>query len=219
MFWIIGEKDEPTMAKATEKELERLAGNGALAGQLVRQVYQYSPEQIDSVLTPPVGGGEPIYVLAHAGYENRPNVGKEPWIAGLWFDQFTATMATKFTAAGLSGRILWFFVCEVGKDVAGFAAKLSALGVRNTTIYMPKDFVYTSTTGIPHVLTGQKNGDAATKLVAHYNCVYMDLTDSLTTGSGWAGARIDGGGAVTPIGGQTVENAVKAHFDPDELES
>lgn len=213
MFWIIG--DKPKMTEPVKADLSRLGGNEAMAGELDPRKYDHSRAEVQAVLTPAVAQNEPIYVLAHAGYDDRPNAGYEPWIGGLWFDEITADMATKFTVAGLSGRTLWFLVCHTGRDINGFAAMLVTLGVRDTKIYMPTDFMYISKRGIPHVLPGRDDPDAANREVAKYDCDFMSLNGSLNTGEGWAGCAIDANGNVTAYGGKDVREAVAERFDPD----
>lgn len=208
MFWIIG--DQATMTKETEADLNRLGPNGHVSNNLARTVFDSTLAQVQALLNPGVKAGEPIFVLAHADYEKG-----QPWIGGLFFGDFTTAMASKFTVAGLSNRTLWLLVCHVGRDILDFASKLSALGVRNTTIYIPKDFMYISTKGIPHTLVNQKDVRAADKQVRKYGCEYMKITNSQETGVGWAGATIDANGTVTALGATVVEQAVQAQFDPD----
>jgi hypothetical protein len=211
MFWIIG--DKPAKSEAVEADIKRLTANPDMDGQLIRTVFEYKRKEVESVLAPAVGAGEPIYVLTHAGYDERPEAGREPWIANLWFDEFTTAMHAKFTTAGLSGRTLWFLVCHTGSDLAGFATMLSTLGVRGTTIYMPKDFMYVSTKGIPHVLPNQKDVETANAEVKKYGCEFMSITGSLDTGEGWAGVTIEADGTVTKINNDDVKEAVLDRFD------
>lgn len=218
MLWIIGSSGEKQMSKEIDADVDHLGGNSALAGQLARVVYEYTLEQVTSVLAPAVGAGEAIYVLTHASYEERPGLGRQPWIGGLWMDEFAGDMVTRFTAAGLSGRNLWFLLCFIGTDVMNFATKLSTRGVRNTTIYMPTDFMYISTNGIPHLLPNCVDEKEADQAVVKGGCDFMWIAGSLGTGKGWAGARIDADGAVTRLGTIDVEAAVIERFDPEESE-
>lgn len=214
MLWVIS--DNPVKSPEVKADIARLRGNKLVKGAVTREEYSHSRATVQTVLTPAIGVGEEIFVSAHAGYGNHPQRGgREPWIAGLWFDEIAADLVTKFTAAGLSGRTLWFLVCHTGANIVGLANELSARGVRSTTIYMPKEFMYISTNGIPHVLENQQDADAADREVAKYDAVHMDINGSKETGVGWAGATIDAGGAVTALKPTPVQEAVVARFDPD----
>ena len=90
----------------------------------------------------------------------------------------------KFTPAGISGHTLWFLVCHTGHDISALANHLVTAGVDNVTIYLPKDFMYVSRTGIPHVLlTRCRRGvDAACDLhdLFRSNCNARRLRASMT---------------------------------------
>lgn len=217
MFWIIG--SEPTMSETFRADLDRLAGNAAVQNDLARQEYHHTVTEMQQPLAPALAPGEPLYVLAHSGYDEHPATRQDTaWIGGRWIDEFISDMMAKFTAAGLTGRTLWFLVCHTGSDIVQFGERLAAAGVTDITMYMPTDFMYISTLGIPHVLPGFDDIDAANREVARYNCEYLTITRSRPAGEGWAGLTIDGHGTLSAIGEVDTEDAVRDHFDPDENE-
>lgn len=216
MFWIIeqNEKPDPTLSPEFQADLDRLGKNHEMEDELVRQEINYTLDEVCTPLTTSLEGDEPLFVLAHSDYHEE-----KPWIAGRFFEEFSADMVTKFTPAGLSGRTLWFLVCHTGRSIVDLAEQLAAKGVVNTTIYLPTGFIYLSTLGIPHVLSNQDGVEEADRLVAKYGCEYMSLTDSKPTGGGWAGCTITGEGKITQLTTDLTEEAVVERFDPEEKEA
>lgn len=212
MFWIIGENTEPTISATNAADRDRLGANPAMADELVRVLYQYQLAAVKAALpAPAVGANEPLFVSAHAG--NTP----QPWIAGMLLQDFADAMVTKYTAVGLSNRAIWMLVCHVGTNIQALAARLAHHGVVNTTIYVPTDFMYVSSNGIPHIIL-YADPKEVDKTVAANDSEHATIPNSQDTGVGWAGRAIDAAGAVTTIGTDNVTAAVIARFDPGESE-
>ncbi|GGM23669.1 MULTISPECIES: hypothetical protein [Micromonospora] len=217
MLWIIETSEQ--ISPEFQADLDHFKVNKAVADKLGDQVLNSSIKQMQTPLAAPLAASEPVFVLAHSGYDTDPrNNQRAPWIGGRWLDELVSDMIAKFTPAGLSGRVLWFLVCHTGHDVANLAGRLATAGVDNVTLYMPKDFMYISTKGIPHILPNQQNVKSANRTVAQAGCDYYRLPSSLLTGRGWAGSSISGQ-VVTPVSAKAVEDAVIELFDPDEDEA
>jgi hypothetical protein len=213
MFWIIGTNDEPVMNESNTADRDRLRDNPAMAGQLARVLYQYRLADVQAALAAPaVGANEPLYIIAHAG--GHP----QPWIAGVYLQDFVDAMVTKYTAAGLSNRVIWMLVCHVGTEIQAIAARLAHHHVVSTSIYVPTDFMYISSTGIPHIMLYIDDPDRANEVVASNDSDFVTIPNSQNTGVGWAGRTISALGVVATIAPGTVKDDVVARFDPDETE-
>lgn len=213
MFWIIGNTTQ--MDQEFQADLKRLSGNAGMNGQLAPQLYDHDIASVTTPLTTALASGESVYVLAHAGHNDG-----QPWIDGrATLGEFAGDMTGKFTAASLSNRTIWFLVCLVGRQLETLANLLSAAGVRPARLYMPSEYMYISSAGIPHCLEHVTDSAIADKQVAKYDAEYTMITDSLGTGLGWAGYEIDATGTVTRIGGADVQQAVIDRFDREENEA
>lgn len=217
MFWIIGENGQAAMPATVQADVNRLQGNNHAAAHVGAPVYHHQLAQVQTPLGAILPAGEPIILLTHAGYEDRNGfAAPQPWMAGRWFDEFAQDIVTRFTAPGLTGRTLLCLVCLVGDDVQAFATQLAGQGVTNVDIYMPTDFMYISANGIPHVLPGFDDVKSANREVAKYDSEFSKLTNSLDSGKGWAGARIDAHGNVAAIPSADVVDEILTYFDPNE---
>ncbi|GIJ35954.1 hypothetical protein ACIBQ2_28170 [Micromonospora sediminimaris] len=217
MIWIIESKSK--ISREFAADVKRLRANKAVAQHVTRAVLNSTIAEMQTPLKPALKPGEPVLILAHSGYDIDPRSGQEaPWIGGRWLDEFAQDLAAKFTPAGISGHTLWFLVCHTGHDISALANHLVTAGVDNVTIYLPKNFMYVSKTGIPHVLLSDADLDDVNRDVARCDSDYWSIQGSQATGSYWAGCSISGQ-TVTPLSSAAVEQAVQAQFDPNEEES
>jgi hypothetical protein len=212
MLWVID--NEEKISKEFKLDIEHLGGNSAIKPQLANYEYCCTKDQMKAKLKVVLKDDEEIIVLAHSGYTDK----KEPFIGGRLFPEFADDMISKFSAAGLTGRTIWFLICSTGKDVEVMAGLLKDREVRKTSLYIPTDFMFVSTAGIPHNLTGYKTSEAADKEVARKECDYFSIQSAQETGSGWAGAKIKANGDLARIATLDTRNAVRGAFDPDEKE-
>jgi hypothetical protein len=221
MFWILG--DNAANDAAVQADLGHLRANPDLNNQLLRLLYSRSIAEINAPLGAGLLAGEQIYVIAHAGYDDDDRTGvaipDQPWINGRWLDEFAPDLLTKFTLAQLTGRTIWFLVCHTGHDLQNLATLLSTAGVRSARLYMPTDFMYISTMGIPHCLENQDDVDKANKEVAKYNSEFLSVPGSRPAGDGWAGCTIDAHGTVAALTAGATAAAVIARFDSNGEES
>jgi hypothetical protein len=214
MLWVIDNEKE--ISEAFKLDLKFMHGNNDISGQLVNYEYCYTKDQMKEKLKVPLKDGEAIFILAHSGYTDKEK--KIPFIGGRLFPEFADDMISKFSAAGLTGRMIWFLICSTGKDVEVMAGLLKDREVRKTRLYIPTDFMFVSTTGIPHNLIGYKTSEEADKEVARCHNDYMSIQGAQETGVGVAGAEIKANGDVARIGTKVAEEAVRDTFDPDQKE-
>jgi hypothetical protein len=213
---LVIEPGRKTLAPELQADLDNLERNDYVSDELASRDICFRLDQLTKpfVLNP----DEDVYILAHSAYDDR-NGAQQPWIAGRWFDEFAGDLWAKF-GAGLNGRTVWFLVCHTGTDVATLAGHLAQAGFRNLTIYMPTGWMYISTGGVPHLLSGQHTMESANKLVAKASNTYILELEKVSrgTGDGWNGCTIDGNGAVAPIDAQETIDAVIYRFDRGEVE-
>ncbi|MEV0385597.1 hypothetical protein [Nonomuraea sp. NPDC050643] len=217
MLWII--ETEPAIAHDGTMELSDpyrtdvgfLEGNPSIRGHLTRRDVTFP-----KAATTPTGGlvaGEPIYVLAHAGFHKSG----EPWIGGMSFKAFAEEMVTKF-GAQLKKRTVYALVCFIGSQAHRLAEALAEAGAENVTVYVPDKLMYVSTAGIPHVLQPDWAFEVGNKKVQAHQSRHKGFNESLPCGKGWSGAN-GAAGTATVIPPKDVENAVIGHFDPARAES
>lgn len=217
MLWVIEVSGGLTVA--VQADLDRMGANNAIAALLAHREISLSLRQANLAWAPLAPAGEDLLVLAHAGYEfeNDGDDERSPWIGGQYLPAFAASMLAKFTAAGLNGRDIWFLVCHTGADLAELGRLLVAGGVTDARLYMPDDFMFVSTAGIPHLLPNRDDVDQANRDVARADADFYSVGGALETGMNWVGLAIVNSVAA-PIGAQTTDDEVRARFDPSENE-
>lgn len=211
MLWIID--DKKNLDPAFSNDRDNLRHNDSLMLDPDHYEYSYTREMANAPWTGEFDEEEDIFVLAHAG--NSP----EPWIGGLTFGEFAGAMISKFGVGRLTDRTIWFLVCSAGTNVAGIAGLLKDKGVDNTNLYMPIDFMFISTAGIPHIIAGYNTSEAVDQVVAKNSSKYKLLSKlgAKPTGADWLGARISGNTTAT-IGAAAAQTAVRTRFDRNNAE-
>ncbi|MGH3904595.1 MAG: hypothetical protein ACRDTE_10445 [Pseudonocardiaceae bacterium] len=220
MLWIIESSDEKQeqLSEVFQADLDRLRSNKSVADDLKKVEVSYTLEEVKQLYSADLGD-EDIFVLAHSGYAKRKgHKERQPWIGGLYLDEFVDALVSKFSPQVLKGRTIWFLVCLTGKDIGTLVAQIAGKGLTDGTWYMPEDFMYISAAGIPHILSGFDDVDEANAEVAKYDADYFGLLKSKPCGGGWAGVTMKGK-VPEKLGIIAVEEAIKERFDQEEDES
>lgn len=221
MLWIIESSDivQQELSPVFKADVERLGNNTVSLGSELEQVEtSYTRKQVFEPYSGDLGTQD-IFVLAHSGYAEREGFNEvQPWIGGLWFDEFADAVVSKFGKDRLRDRTIWFLICLTGQDVDVLGPLLARSQVTNCTWYMPNDFMYISQLGIPHILTGFDDIDEANKEVAKYDADFTSLTASKPCGDGWAGASLTSG-KTNVMPSMAVTEALRDRFDVEGEES
>jgi hypothetical protein len=161
-------------------------------------------------------------VLSHAG------LSPQPWVGGLFLDDFADNLVAKYGANNLAGGEVVLLVCMIGRENS-LNLLLQRLRdnhqIQNLSIYAPTDYMWISSFGKPHVAEKDKHKDtdALNKQVAKYSSEINVKSDTQIQislgfqelGNGWAGARMQGG-VISPIGARLVSDFIKERFGTDD---
>ncbi|WP_084210092.1 eCIS core domain-containing protein [Ralstonia sp. A12] len=216
VLWVITDKEK--MPETTEKDIERLKGGSGLpASDFATMEHSGRRKHANAAAeTMPTDQDLDIHVLAHGGLEDKP------WIGGLYLEEFVDALVNKYGVQNIEGRTLWMMVCHVGNAIDAFMKLLEGKGLQNVSVFIPKDFMYISKQGIPHVAGEGRFTDVKTvnKTVAKYDANHSTLAVAgfQPTGGGWEGRRLVSG-RVERIGSLHVEEAITNKFDPEGLET
>jgi hypothetical protein len=217
MLWVIEQPEgsEKKLSKEVVEDLKRLRGSAAapiddsdFEEKEVSLTAGHASQQAAHV-----HHGAPLHLLSHAGLV------PEPWIGGMAFQNFAASLVSKYPGGALEASTVWLLVCFVGRKMDELLAALAGAGLQNVTVYAPRSLMFISRSGIPHV---HERDDASyqrlTPIVAKYDADYLSLAAAGAgfqgTGRGWVGGRLVGGNAEL-FGKSNVETAVKEKFDPE----
>lgn len=211
MLWIIGNTKKIESVFANDQD--NLSTNASLMGNMGASEYSYNRETVGARWKGELGEEEDIFVLAHSGFDEGP------WIGGMHFGEFADALISKFGAAGLADRTIWFLTCLTGDHVVDLANLLKDRGAEGTALYMPTDFMFVSTLGIPHIITGYDSLKAVNEVVGKNSSKYKPLKvlGAEPTGIGWRGATV-GDDAVTEIDAYAVQEAARTRFDGNSWE-
>lgn len=221
MLWIIesSEEKQEKLSEVFQADLDRLGSNESVADDLEKMEISYTREEAKQRYSTALASEEDLLVLAHSGYAKKMgHKERQPWIGGLWLDEFVEALVSKFSPQVLKGRTIWFLVCLTGQDIEALVTQMAAKGITDGTWYMPEDFMYISMAGIPHILPGFEDVDEANAEVAKYNADFLALTKSRPCGGGWAGVTMKDK-VSTRLTIKAIEEAVRYRFDQDEDES
>lgn len=185
-----------------------LAKNPSVSEHLANQAVSYSRADCAAPFPGRLVAREPIYVLAHAGLQGGPSDGGH--VAGLGYKAFGNALAQKF-GGQLTGRPVILLVCYVGKEIAKLGQAIADSSKGSFQLYAPTGLMYINSTGVPLVLKGDLNVQAANARVQQAAVRKHVAKGSLACGVGWAGTKIEDS-TVVALADKAVLTSVAGHF-------
>lgn len=195
--------------------MRKVSGNSYIEGAQSPEVSLTLEHAQQTVNADNYKGEKDFHIMAHAGLV--PN----PWIGGLFLDEFVDTFVSKYGAENIEGGKVWLLVCLVGKKaiLTQFLTRLSEKGVKNADVYAPNNFMWINSKGQPQVHSGKKGQEELEEIIRKYSAEIDERSDAQVftvgefadPGEQWYGMRLENG-KITAIDREEVEYMVGSTY-------